>query len=125
MGLFGNVGDNVNTLRDAFRKLFEDRSIQGFGRGSLILCKEVMRSTAGSVASIFQSLKHGVSYLASGHENDQMIPEDLNNGMQALQSLSDKELFEDDIGQAELGQFSSPLLLVDTQNKIWLKINSR
>lgn len=39
----------------------------------------------------------------------------------------DKDLFDDDISSAsrELNTFSSPLALIDTQNKIWLKIISR
>ena len=39
----------------------------------------------------------------------------------------DKDLFEDDIEQAQRGitSFSTPLTAVDTQNRIWLKILMR
>jgi hypothetical protein len=39
----------------------------------------------------------------------------------------DKDLFEDDINSAgrDINNFSSPLIMIDTQNKIWLKIISR
>lgn len=36
----------------------------------------------------------------------------------------DRDLFEDDIEQAQRGitSFSTPLTAIDTQNRIWLKI---
>lgn len=39
----------------------------------------------------------------------------------------DRDLFEDDIEQAQRGMnsFSTPLTSVDTQNRIWLKILTR
>lgn len=39
----------------------------------------------------------------------------------------DKDLFEDDISQAtkEINNFSSPHVLIDTQNRIWIKIIER
>lgn len=39
----------------------------------------------------------------------------------------DRDLFEDDIEQAQRGitSFSTPLTAVDTQNRIWLKILMR
>ena len=43
------------------------------------------------------------------------------------QLTMDRELFEDDISQVskELNAISSPLALIDTQNRIWIKIISR
>ena len=39
-------------------------------------------------------------------------------------NILDKDLFDDDITQSgkDINQYSSPMLLIDTQNKIWLKI---
>jgi len=39
----------------------------------------------------------------------------------------DRDLFEDDIEQAQKGitSFSTPLTAIDTQNRIWLKILMR
>ena len=39
----------------------------------------------------------------------------------------DRDLFEDDIEQAQKGitAFSTPLTSIDTQNRIWLKILMR
>jgi hypothetical protein len=37
----------------------------------------------------------------------------------------EKDLFEDDIEQASRSIHNSPLTLIDTQNRIWLKILTR
>jgi hypothetical protein len=63
----------------------------------------------GEVTKSLHALKHNV-------------PEELDDA-----HLLDKDLFEDDVTQQgkDINQYSSPLFMIDTQNKIWSKIIQR
>ncbi len=78
-----------------------------------------MCSLFGSVGSVYQSLTHGMAYLLSGAEG----PGQGASGDR--QGIISEDPFDDDMRLASRDNFNSPLVMIDTQNKIWLKIISR
>ena len=83
----------------------------------MILVKDSVSAISGSVLNFVDTLKNGVSFLISyGTQNEDVIS-----------MVVDRDLFEDDIEQAQksINSFSTPLTSVDTQNRIWLKILTR
>jgi len=123
MGLFGNISDTLNNLTSAFKILVQrpfqqqDNKLKAVVVGSLVFVKDSVSAISGSVTSVFESLKKGVSFIVQyglAHEKTQEM-------------VVDKDLFEDDIEQASksINNFSTPLTAIDTQNRIWLKILTR
>eukprot|EP00347_Sterkiella_histriomuscorum_P015009 403358661 len=120
MGLFGNLGETANSLQYAFKSLFQNPyriGLKQFVKGGFSFLKHTITAVVGPVGSILDSFRRGIYFIISSSHEDQ----DFSN------LTVDKDLFEDDISQAsrELNSFSSPLALIDTQNRIWMKIISR
>lgn len=74
--------------------------------GSVVFVKDSLWVLSGSVSGIYDSLRNGFSVLvAYGQTNQEM-----------MDMVVDRELFEDDIEQAQKGitAFSTPLTSIDT-----------
>ncbi len=75
MGLFGNLGESVSSLRYAFESLVtrpyrEANPWTGFARGSALFVKHSIFAVTGSVSSVLDSFRKGIYFLvSSGGEN--------------------------------------------------------
>lgn len=124
MGLFGSISTTLSGLQDAIKTFIarpfadnQDYKIKTILVGSIYFVKDSVYAVAGSAVSVFDTLRRGVGFLiqyGSSRED-------------AVAMLVDRDLFEDDIEQAQrsINSFSTPLTAVDTQNRIWLKILTR
>ena len=109
MGIFGNISETIGSLSQAFKHLIyrpfdrNENTAKAFVVGSLVFCKDAVGALSGSVGSVAASLKQGavflVNYAIVGDEQ---------------QELGDKDLFDDDIEQANSSINSSPLTMIDT-----------
>ncbi|CDW86490.1 UNKNOWN [Stylonychia lemnae] len=120
MGLFGNLGDTAHSLKYAFGQLLQNPFQTGFKqlfKGGLGFVKHTISAIIGPIGSVFETFRRGVYFIVQSSQ----INEDFNN------LVVDRDLFDDDISNAsrEINTFSSPLAIIDTQNKIWMKIISR
>ena len=84
----------------------QESKVKAILLGSVIFVKDSLYVISGSVGSIYETFMNGFQVLlAYGKQNQEVI--DL---------VVDKDLFEDDIEQAQRGitSFSTPLTAVDT-----------
>jgi hypothetical protein len=69
MGIFGNLSDTLQNLTTAFRSLIyrpfdtDENKIKAVVVGSLVFMKDSVFALSGSVVSILDTLKQGVSFL--------------------------------------------------------------
>lgn len=105
MGILGNISSNMQEMQLALKRMAHDLSLTGLVTNSARFCYDVGKAGFVSAKAIFESFKSGMAYLLTADQ-----PE--------------KPEFED-LGVRELTSFSSPVGLIDTQNKIWFKIITR
>ena len=125
MGLFGSISTTITGISTAFKSLIqrpfityhEENTVKAILLGSVVFFKDSLYAISGSVGSIYDTFRNGFSVLVA---YGQRHPE-------AVDFVVDRDLFEDDIEQAQRGitSFNTPLTAVDTQNRIWLKILMR
>jgi len=118
MGLLGNLGETFGNLSNAFSALFSqsfqsNNILTGMTKGSYLFVRESLFALTGSVSAVASSFYSGIKYL--------VIPQDEH------EAGGDKSVFEEDIRTLgkDISQFSSPFAVIDSQNRIWVKIVTR
>lgn len=126
MGIFGNLSDTLQNITSAFKSLIyrpfdtDENKIKAVFVGSLVFVKDSVSALSGSVVSVLDTLRQGLTFLVQYG----FAAQDVNENALVM----DRDLFEDDIEQASRplnNHFSTPLTIIDTQNRIWLKILTR
>lgn len=95
MGLFGSISTTITGISTAFKSLIqrpfityhEENTLKAIFLGSAVFVKDSLYVISGSVGSIYDTLRNGVSVIVA---YGQKHPE-------AVDFVVDKDLFEDDI----------------------------
>ena len=124
MDVFGNLGQRITDLQNAVTTLttqsWKGRDVfYNIGHGLWRVTAGVAGTVAGSASAIAGAAYHtSVDYLTCKFSYS------YNPAAVSREQSAEKDVFEDDIESLtkELNQSNSPLVTIDTQNKIWLKI---
>jgi hypothetical protein len=95
MGIFGNLSDTLGNLANAFKSLIsrpfdsDENKVKAILVGSLVFMKNSVSAVSGSVGSILDTLRQGLTFLVQ-----YSLSNDDENGSSMV---LEKDLFENDI----------------------------
>lgn len=114
MGLFGSISTTISGISTAFKSLIQrpfityeqESTAKAILLGSVVFVKDTIWVLSGSVQSFYETLRDSFSVLVAYGQTNQEV----------MDMVVDRDLFEDDIEQAQKGitAFSTPLTSIDT-----------
>lgn len=112
MGLFGNISETLHNLSNAIEGVFdnpyhEDNFLKGIVYGGAIFIKRGLGAVSTPFISIFSTLRNGFTVLIDSSRQ----------GEEPKQIDNDIEQFSKDVNN-----FGTTFNIIDSQNRIWLKI---
>jgi hypothetical protein len=120
MGLFGSISESLGNLSSAVESLVyhpshDENVVRGTAIGLMVFAKETVVAVTNPFWSFYESMKDGMATLLQRRrQGDIEIEVD----------AQDNAMLERDIEQVQrdLQNFATPLNVIDSQNRIWIKI---